>query len=177
MAGIRAVKHWWFSLSLLVAYLLTFQLWLAFPNRIALLVIGSLAVVAMMVAMRQATRRGYFADRSDWFLHGLVIVDVALETASFEAFNAASMCVFCTPGDVSRFHSNYNFCWCSVVLGVLVGGYHGWALHRGRGSGDCGQSSVAIRGDGENPTTGTAHPIASSATEVQSTEETSVAGQ
>jgi len=128
----RIVKSWWFSVALLVGYVLTFQLWLKFPDRIAFLVIGSLAVAAMALGFKQAMRGGYFADRSDLVLHGLVIVDVALETASFELFHVASTCIFCVPGDPSRFHGNYNFCGCSAIFGLLVGGYHGWALRRVR---------------------------------------------
>lgn len=130
--GAWIVKSWWFSLALLVLYVLTFQLWIHFPDRIAFLVIGMLSVIAMTVGLRHAAQRGYFVNRSDLVLHGLVVVDVALETASFELFHVASQCIFCTPGDPSCFHSNYNFCWCSVILGVLVGGHHGWALCRAR---------------------------------------------
>lgn len=89
------MKSWWFSGALLLEYVLTFQLWLTFPGRTAFLVIGALAVVVMASGMRRAARTGYFADRSDQFMHGLVIVDVALEAVSYEAFHAASLCIFC----------------------------------------------------------------------------------
>jgi hypothetical protein len=124
------VKSWWFSLVLLLEYLLTFALWLSFPNRTAYLGCGVLAVVLMAVQLRYAARRGYFADRSDLILHGLVIVDVALEGASYELFNTASQCIFCVPGDAPAFHNGYNFVGCATILGAFVGGYHAWALRR-----------------------------------------------
>lgn len=126
------MKNWWFSLSMLGLYLVTFQLWLTFPERVAFLVFGALAVGAMSACFREAARRGYFVSRTDRVLHALVIADVALEAVSFEVFDVASRCVFCTPGDPSCFHSNYNFCWCTAILGVLVGSYRAWGLYRGR---------------------------------------------
>ena len=86
----------------------------------------------MTVGMRRAAQRGYFVNRSDLVLHGLVIVDVALEGMSYELFHAASQCILCVPADASGFHSGYNFCWCAATLGVLVGGYHWWALRHVR---------------------------------------------
>jgi hypothetical protein len=110
--------------------LITFELWRTFPDRTAFLVFGIVAVVALAAGMQWAARRGYFVDRRDLILHGLVVVDVALEAASFEGFNAASQCLLCAPGDASTFHNHYNFCWCSAILAVLVGGHHWWALRR-----------------------------------------------
>jgi hypothetical protein len=130
--GFRAVRSWWFSLSLLLGYLITFQLWRTFSDRTAFLVVGILAVIAMVAGMRRAARRGYFVNRSDLVLHGLVIFDVALECTSYELFNVASQCVFCTAADASKFHDSYNFCWCAAILGVLVGGHHWWALRQAR---------------------------------------------
>ena len=124
------MKSWSFSLALLLEYLLTFQLWRTFPNRSAYLAVGGLAVIVMSAGIRRAARRGYFPDRPDLVLHGLVIVDVALETASYEVFHAASQCLLCVPADASIFHNNFNFCGCAAVFGVLIGGYHGWALHK-----------------------------------------------
>ena len=126
------VKSWWFSLVLLLEYLITFQLWKTFSDRTAFLAFGVLAVIAMVAGMRRAARQGYFVDRSDRFLHGLVIFDVVLEGASYELFNVASQCIFCASADASRFHNSYNFCWCGAILGTLVGGYHAWALRRAR---------------------------------------------
>ncbi|HEX4146733.1 MAG TPA: hypothetical protein VHY91_24765 [Pirellulales bacterium] len=127
------MRSWWFSLALLLGYLLTFQLWRTFPDRAAFLVFGALAVIGMVAGMRRAARQRYFVDRSDLVLHGLVIFDVALECVSYELFNAASQCIFCAPADAGSFHGGANFCWCAAILGVLVGGYHGWALRHARG--------------------------------------------
>ncbi len=149
------MRFWWFSGALLLGYVLTFQLWLMYPGRTAFLVVGALAVVVMASGMRQAARSGYFANRSDQVLHGLVIVDVALEAVSYEAFHTASMCVLCTPGDANCFHSNYNFCWCSAILAVLVGGYHWWALRR-----------EATSCDGANRSSQSPHSPTDEATEV-----------
>ncbi len=130
--GCRAVKSWWFSFALLLAYVITFQLWQKFPDRTAFVIFGILAVALMSAGLWQAARCGYFVDRSDLVLHALVIVDVGLEAASYEIFNVAAQCIFCTPGDAGSFHNRYNFCWCAAILGLLVGGYHGWALRRRR---------------------------------------------
>ncbi|HEY1784977.1 MAG TPA: hypothetical protein VGG30_05480 [Pirellulales bacterium] len=127
------IKSWWFSLVLLLEYLLTFQLWTIYSDRTAFLVIGGLAVIAMVAGMRRAARRGYFVDRSDAVLHGLVILDVVLEAISYELFNVASQCIFCTAADASSFHGSGNFCWCATIFAVLIGGYHAWALRRARG--------------------------------------------
>lgn len=143
------MKSWWFSLALFVGYLITFQLWRIFPDRAAFLVVGIVAVIAMSVGMVLAARRGYFVDRSDAVLHGLVIVDVALEGVSYELFQVASRCILCVPGDASTFHNSFNFCWCATILGALVGGYHWSALRKTRsppnraGSGDSGPSSAS----------------------------------
>lgn len=126
------MKSWSFSIGLLLEYLLTFQLWRTFPGRAEFLVVGILAVIAMTLGLRRAARFGYFADRSDLVLHGLVIVDVALEGVSFELLHVASTCIFCAPADAGSFHDGYGFCWCGTILGLLVGGYHGWALRKSR---------------------------------------------
>lgn len=124
------MKSWSFSLALLLEYVITFQLWRLYPDRTTFLVVAVLAVAIMAAELRNAARRGYFVDRSDLVLHALVIVDVGLEGASYEVFNAASRCIFCVPGDASTFHSNFNFCWCTALFMALVGGYRGWALRR-----------------------------------------------
>ena len=134
------MKSWSFSVVLLLGYLITFQLWRTFSDRTAFLVFGILAVIAMVAGMRRAAQRGYFADRSDLILHGLVIVDVALEGMSYELFHAASQCILCAPADASRFHNSYNFCWCAAILGVLVGGYHWWALRHVRTPNDVAEN-------------------------------------
>jgi hypothetical protein len=135
------VKSWSFSLALLLVYLITFQLWRTFSDRSAFLVFGILAVIVMVAGMSRAAQRCYFVDRSDLVLHGLVIVDVALESISYELFNAASRCLLCIPADASGFHGGYNFCWCAAILGVLVGGYHWWALRRARRPNDRADST------------------------------------
>lgn len=140
------MKSWSFSVELLLGYLITFQFWRTFADRTAFLVFGILAVIVMVAGMRRAVRRDYFADRSDLVLHGLVIVDVALEGMSYELFHAASLCILCTPADASRFHNSYNFCWCAAILSVLVGGYHWWALRRVRSLND-----RADRNDSDRP--------------------------
>jgi hypothetical protein len=95
----------------------------------------------MTVGMRRAAQRGYFVNRSDLVLHGLVIIDVALEGMSYELFHAASQCILCVPPNASEFHSTYNFCWCAVILGLLVGGYRWWALRHTRNPNGPAQSS------------------------------------
>jgi hypothetical protein len=130
----QAMKSWWFSLALLVGYVMTFLLWKTFSNRTAFLLCGLLAMLVMAAGMKRAARGNYFVNRTDLVLHGLVIVDVALEGLSFEVFNTASRCILCAPGDASTFHNSYNFCWCTAILGGLVAGYHWWALRQVRRS-------------------------------------------
>jgi hypothetical protein len=128
------MRAWSFSLALLLGYLLTFQLWRVFADRAAFLLVGGMAVVAMVRGFERAARGHYFANRTDLVMHGLVIVDVALESLSYEAFNTASQCFLCIPGDPASLHSSYGFCWCAAVLSGLIGGYHWYALKKSRRS-------------------------------------------
>ena len=52
----------------------------------------------------------------------LVLSAIAGVTMSYELFHAASQCILCVPANASEFHSTYHFCWCAVILGLLVGG-------------------------------------------------------
>jgi hypothetical protein len=53
--------------------------------------------------------------------------------------------LFCVPGDASIFHNNFNFCGCAAVFGVLIGGYHGWALRKARTTGKSSPVSTGPR--------------------------------
>ena len=91
--------------------------------------------------------RGYFVNRSDLILRGLVIVDVALEGISYELFHAASQCILCVPADASGFHSGYNFCWCaatfSAPLSAAITGWRSPHLRSPNGSARSSRSEAA----------------------------------
>jgi hypothetical protein len=119
------IRKWYYSLFLLVLYVGVFLLWKHFPSRPAFFAGGLTAVALLTIGLVVAWRNGYFAGRVDACLHAYVIVDLILESVSFEVFRSI---VLHGNGLVSQFHNNNNFVGCTLTLTALVGGYRWWAL-------------------------------------------------
>lgn len=106
-----AIKHWWFSLLLLVAYLGIFNFWTfsgpAWPAPTSVLL--SLVLAGGMV---WSGRRHYFLNAVDASMHALVILDILLE------------------GTLLREHDSRGFYWCALGFAVVVGGYRAAGLRR-----------------------------------------------
>lgn len=119
--------RWRYSLWMLITYVCVFVIWKVWPSRIVFLAVGSVAISLLATGLIRARRAGYFANRVDLCLHAYVIIDLILETISFEAFRA-----FQKSAVVEEFHNNVNFIGCSLAFTVLIGGYHWFATRRTR---------------------------------------------
>ena len=111
-------QSWHYSICMLVVYVGLFLLWMLVPSRSMFLVTGSLAIAGLVWGMRRAQRVGYFVNQVDWRLHALVILDLILETTSFELFR-----LFQPLAVVESFHSNTNFIGCATAFTLLIGCY------------------------------------------------------
>lgn len=109
---------------MLLTYVSVFVFWNRFPSRAGFLLVGGFAVAALVVGFLRAKANGYFVNRVDATLHGLVIADLAIETTIFEAFR-----LFETNAVVGEFHHNMNFLGCSTAFALLLGG-HRWMAQR-----------------------------------------------
>ena len=126
-------NRWGYSLWMLATYVTVFVGWKYFPSRAAFLGVGGVAVAGLVWGMRSAYRTGYFANRVDLALHVWVIIDLVLETLSFEAFRLytlafESLSLF--DSNVAAFHDNNNFFGCTAAFIALLGGYRWFALRR-----------------------------------------------
>lgn len=115
------MRNWTYSLWMLVTYISVFAVWRVYPSRACFLLVGGAAVAALIVGMIRAAKNGYFLNRVDRSAHGLVIVDLILETLAFEVFR------FVKPeAIVEQFHGNLNFFGCSLAFAFIIG-VHRWA--------------------------------------------------
>lgn len=133
-------RNWSYSLTMLLVYVALFVFWKYFPSRASFVAAGMLAIAVLGIGLVRAYRAAYFVNRVDLCLHAYVIVDLCLETASFEAFRAIQPFAV-----VRQFHNNNNFIGCTVVLTLLVGGYRWYALRKQNAVADgahCGQVSL-----------------------------------
>ena len=119
------IDRWHYSLAMLLTYVSVFVLWKAYPSRASFLGIGGLAVFGLMAMGRQMIRSGYFANRVDLTLHGLVVADLIIETTIFEVFR-----LFQPHAVVSEFHNNMNFIGCTLAFATLIGLHRFVALRR-----------------------------------------------
>ena len=85
--------------------------------------VGAAAIGLLVVSLNQAQRAGYFVNRVDLSLHGLVIVDLAIEAIAFEVFRTLQ-----PYASAELFHDNANFVGCAILFVSLVGGYRWWSL-------------------------------------------------
>ena len=123
------MRNWNYSLGMLVTYFCVFAVWRIFPSRACFLVVGTVAVLALIAGMIRAAKAGYFVNRVDRSAHALVIFDLILETLSFELFR------FVQPEAVlEQFHGNLNFFGCTVAFAVVIG-VHRWVVLNGWGAG------------------------------------------
>jgi len=123
------LRHWYYSLLMLVTYVSVFLFWKQFPSRVNFIVGGVVAVTLLTAGLAWAWRRKYFVNRIDLCLHGYIIADLCLESVLFEVlrlFNGAQV----TAELVSRFHHNNNYILCTITLAALLGGYRFYALRR-----------------------------------------------
>lgn len=114
---------------MLVVYGLLFFYWKQFPSRISFVVSGAVTTIGLAAAQIWAWRRNYFVTRVDLCLHAYVIGDVVLETSLYEVLR-----LFIHPAAseqlMTEIHNNHHYLFCTVVLALLVGGYHAYALQR-----------------------------------------------
>ncbi|MCA9073106.1 MAG: hypothetical protein KDA84_29490, partial [Planctomycetaceae bacterium] len=118
-------NRWWFSFLLLGAYLSLFLIWKAFPSREAFLIVGFGMAGLLTVGWVVAAKQRYFVNRTDFVLHGLVILDVVLETVAFELFLQGVVWAkffahteFAAGVLEDDFHANNNFYFCGLAFAV-----------------------------------------------------------
>ena len=110
---------------MLVSYVCLFLFWFLFPSRAVFLITGGLVVFGLSYAMLREWRNGYFADRVDLRLHILVIIDLVLETLSFEILRLVKPLAV-----VESFHDNMHFIGCSSAFALLIGCYRLYAARK-----------------------------------------------
>ena len=114
-------QNWGYSLLMLGVYVSLFLVWMMFPSRAMFLVGGFACFFFLLRQFRVAADAGYFVNPVDRRLHALVLIDVFLETLSFEFFR------FIQPlAVVEAFHANTNFVGCASAFTLLIGGYRYW---------------------------------------------------
>jgi hypothetical protein len=115
---------------LLLIYVATFLFWKAFPSRAAFVTGGLCSVGILGGGMWRAQRRGYFCNRIDWALHAYVIIDLLLESLSYEGLRGVVELHHLARAYVPEFHNNNNYVFCSLTFAALIGGYRWYALRR-----------------------------------------------
>lgn len=105
------MKDWQYSACLLIGYLTIFQLWVG-AGRLFVVSSGVLWCLVFGIWALVQWRQGYFVNRLDGMLHGVVILDVLLEALLLEE------------------HSHAGFWLCGVGFAAVVGGYRFSALRR-----------------------------------------------
>ena len=98
------MKNWQFSIGLLVGYVLVFQAWVG-AERSFVVSSGILWCLTFSVWTLVQWRKGYFRNRLDGGLHGVVILDVLLESLLITD------------------HSHSGFWLCAFGFGFVIGGY------------------------------------------------------
>ncbi len=123
-----AISRWYFTVVLLLLYIITFLYWKYFPSRAAFVYVGIISAGLMAGGMVWAKRRGYFANRVDLAVHGYVILDVLLEGIMYEVFRGIGGSSSAANGFVHQFHDNNNFFFCALTFAILIGGNRWYAL-------------------------------------------------
>ena len=104
----------WYTLVLLVVYVALFHLW-GMLDHLRVAATGIIAAVALMAAVVVMGRRThYFVNKWDQLFHGLVILDLLLESV-----------LIGPPEDL-------GFYGCAVGFGLVIGGYLFTQLRRFR---------------------------------------------
>ena len=105
------MKNWYFGLGLLVAYLVTFNIWI-FCNRQWIVITGLLITFLLIIALILTYKKSYFVNKYDLFWHGTVIFDIIIE------------CL------LIPIHDHHYFYLCALAFVIVVGGYHGFVLRQ-----------------------------------------------
>ena len=109
------VKRWYFGLVLLLAYLGAFNLWHVLNA--SWTVVSSIGITVLLVTLlAAAARRGYFFNRWEALLHGLVILDILLE------------------GTLLPVHQSRGFYFCALGFAGVIAAYRLYL-------GNCGKRS------------------------------------
>ena len=117
------MAKWSYSIALLISYISLFIFWKYVPSRFAFAAVGVVLVSFLSWGLWRARQTGYFVNRVDICLHAYVVVDLLLESLSFEG-----LLLFQPYALVDQFHNNNNFVLCTLTLAALVGGYRFYAL-------------------------------------------------
>jgi hypothetical protein len=79
----------------------------------------------LAILLIRAQRRGYFVNRADFSVHGLVIIDLAIESILFEVVRLISPALV-----VEQFHARPIFIGCAIAFTAILGAHRAWALHK-----------------------------------------------
>ena len=106
--------RWHYSLVMLVAHLGLFHAWMQAPARTAATVTGVSVCAALVLYMLLVPQ--YFANGMDRLAHGMVILDLLLETL------------------LPVIHGHHGFYLCALAFTAIVGGHRAWLLSRPAGN-------------------------------------------
>ena len=120
MTGKEIIKQWYYSVCLLIIYIISFHIWGLFQNRMVFLVSGIVTVSLASVFLYLANRQNYFINRIDLSAHILVIIDLALEALLYEL---AKGLFKLDKQDIFLFHNNYSFYYCALAFALVIGLY------------------------------------------------------
>ena len=98
------LKDWYFSIILLITYILTFHFWMLVSYKLVL-ISGICVTFSLCIFIVWAQRRGYFANLFDMALHGFIILDILLETV------------------IVKDHDHYGFYLCALAFSLVLGWY------------------------------------------------------
>ena len=109
------VKRWSFGLVLLLVYLGAFNLWQVLNASWTLA--SSIGITVLLVTLlAAAARRGYFFNRWEALLHGLVILDILLE------------------GTLVHGHQSRGFYFCALGFAGVIAAYRLYLVNCGKRS-------------------------------------------
>ncbi len=99
------MKNWYYSIILLISYLLTFHLWMH-VNLQTIKLSGIIIAICLCLFTGWSNSKGYFPNTFDLFWHCTVILDILLEAW------------------LIKDHDHYGFYGCATAFAVIIGGYH-----------------------------------------------------
>lgn len=107
------MKNWWYSLLLLGAYVLTFELWLRMSrNGIMGSAVG--ASILLLSLEHHAAAQRYFRNLWDRLFHAAVIADLLIEGLTLPV------------------HEDRGFYLCALGFAAVIAGYRGWLCCQAR---------------------------------------------
>ena len=105
------MKNWWYSLLLLGAYVLAFELWLGL-SRSSVSSSATGITVLLLFVEHHAAQQSYFLNLWDRLFHASVLADLLIEGVTIPR------------------HENRGFYFCALGFAAVIAGYRTWLSRR-----------------------------------------------